>query len=89
MAIYAMMLMGVAPLGSLLAGAIADRVGAPLTVAFGGACAIGGAIAFWRYLPKIRAEARQLIVAQRAATDDPSQIFDQEIAEEVNSPNVS
>ncbi len=44
MAIYAMMLMGVAPLGSLLAGAAADRIGAPLTVAFGGACAIGGAI---------------------------------------------
>jgi len=58
-----MMFMGMAPLGSILAGAAADRIGAPMTVALGGAISIAAAIAFARHLPKIRAEARQLIDA--------------------------
>ncbi|HTQ42199.1 MAG TPA: MFS transporter [Polyangiaceae bacterium] len=36
MAVYAMVFMGMAPLGALLAGAFAQRVGAPWTVAGGG-----------------------------------------------------
>jgi MFS family permease len=64
MSIYSMMFMGMAPLGSLFAGAIAARIGAPWTVAIGGFAAICGAIVFGRNLPKIRVEARQLIMAQ-------------------------
>ncbi len=67
MAVYSMMFMGMAPLGALLAGAAADRIGAPMTVAFGGALAIAGAIAFARYLPKIRVETHQLLTAQGMA----------------------
>jgi MFS family permease len=63
MAVYSMMFMGMAPFGALLSGALADRLGAPRTVALGGVLAIFGAIAFGRYLPKIRVEARQLIDA--------------------------
>ncbi len=67
MAVYSMMFMGMAPLGALLAGAAADRIGAPWTLGLGGAGAIAGAIVFARNLPKIRVEARQLIVAQELA----------------------
>jgi MFS family permease len=63
MAVYSMMFMGMAPFGALLSGALADRIGAPRTVALGGAAAIIGAIAFSRHLPKIRVEARQLLDA--------------------------
>ncbi|HTR48447.1 MAG TPA: MFS transporter [Verrucomicrobiae bacterium] len=63
MAVYSMMFMGMAPFGSLLSGALADHIGAPRTVALGGVLAILGAIAFGRYLPKIRVEARQLLDA--------------------------
>lgn len=63
MAVYSMMFLGMAPFGALISGALAQRIGAPRTVALGGATAIIGAIAFWRYLPKIRVEARQLISA--------------------------
>jgi len=63
MAVYSMMFMGMAPFGALLSGALADHLGAPRTVALGGVLAILGAIAFGRYLPKIRVEARQLIDA--------------------------
>lgn len=63
MAVYSMMFMGMAPFGALLSGALADHIGAPRTVALGGLLAIVGALAFWRYLPKIRVEARQLLDA--------------------------
>src|SRR6266571_264591 len=64
MAVYSMMFMGMAPIGALLGGALADRLGAPLTVAMGGIASIGAAVWFGLHLPKIRVEARQLIVAQ-------------------------
>jgi MFS family permease len=64
MAVYTMMFMGMAPLGSLLAGALADRVGAPWTVAIGGMGAIWGAARFLRKLPGIQIQARELIAAQ-------------------------
>jgi len=71
MSIYSMMFMGMVPLGALFAGAIADRIGAPWTVAIGGLAAICGAILFGRNLPKIRVEARQLIMAQGLAGGEP------------------
>jgi MFS family permease len=64
MAMYTMMFMGMAPVGSLFAGALADKIGAPWTVALGGLGAIAGAAAFLRRLPSLRLEAQQLIVAQ-------------------------
>jgi MFS family permease len=63
MAVYSMMFMGMAPFGALLAGALAQRLGAPTTVAIGGAVCIAGAAVFWLHLPALRHEARQLIVA--------------------------
>jgi MFS family permease len=64
MAVYAMMFMGMAPIGSLLAGALASHIGAPLTVGIGGAVAIIGAAFFARHVPRIREQARELINTQ-------------------------
>ncbi len=64
MAVYTMMFMGMAPLGSLFAGAMAEKIGAPWTVAIGGAGAIAGAYWFLQKLPEIQREARELIAAQ-------------------------
>ena len=72
MAVYSMMFMGMAPFGAFFGGALADRIGAPRTVAIGGIAAILGALVFGRYLPLIRAEARRLIVAQQTVTAEPS-----------------
>lgn len=67
MAIYSMMFMGMAPLGALLGGFLADQIGAGSTVALGGAfCVAGGLLLLWR-LPAIREEARRLILDQQAA----------------------
>jgi MFS family permease len=73
MSVYSMMMMGMAPLGALLAGALSDRIGAPMTVEIGGVCSILGAIWFGSKLPMIRGEARRLIIAQSYVGGDPPQ----------------
>ncbi len=72
MALYSMMFMGMAPFGALFGGAIADRFGAPITIAAGGVASIGGAIWFGMQLPKVRVEAQRLLVAQMAAGGEPA-----------------
>ncbi len=72
MAVYSMMFMGMAPLGALFAGAVADRLGAPLAVAIGGVGCLAGSAVFARRLPAIRQEARQLIIAQGMAGGEPA-----------------
>ncbi|MPZ16622.1 MAG: MFS transporter [Luteitalea sp.] len=71
MSVYSMMFMGMAPFGALLAGALADAIGPPLTVAIGGAACVGGASLFAYRLPAMRGPARKLIIAQQAAAGDP------------------
>ncbi len=78
MAVYSMMFMGLAPVGALLGGALSDRLGAPWTVAIGGLASVFGAWWFSLQLPKVRAEARQLIMAQAMTPGEP--------AEEMSTP---
>jgi MFS family permease len=82
MAVYSMMFMGMAPLGALLGGALSDRLGAPITVAIGGFASVMGAWWFSAQLPKIRVEARQLIIAQAMAGGEPSEEMTAPVAEE-------
>jgi hypothetical protein len=60
-----------APFGGFLAGAAAERLGAPVTVAIGGCVCLFGSAVFWTRWRTLRIEARQLIVAQQAAAGDP------------------
>lgn len=62
MSFYAMAFQGVAPFGSLIAGAAASRIGAPYTLAIGGGLCILGAAAFAFQLPKIRTFVRPIYV---------------------------
>jgi MFS family permease len=73
MALYSMMFMGMAPFGAFFGGALADRLGAPVTVAIGAVASVLAAVAFGLHLPKIRVEARQLILAQATAAGEPSE----------------
>ena len=72
LAVYSMMFMGMAPFGALFAGWVAERIGAPHTVAAGGLVCLAAAGVFSLRLPSIRAEARELIVAQEMAGGQPS-----------------
>ncbi len=61
MSFYAMSLMGMAPFGSLIAGGAASRIGAPLTVAAGGALCIAASGLFWWKLPSLSREAAPIL----------------------------
>ena len=65
MAVYSMMFLGMAPLGALSAGWLAERAGAANTVALGGAGCILSALIFSLRLPALRREARKLLVADK------------------------
>ena len=54
MGYYTMAFVGMAPFGSLLAGALARVLGAPITLAINGVCCIAGAIWFATRLKSIR-----------------------------------
>lgn len=72
MSVYSMMFMGVAPIGALLAGSLAGVVGAPETVAIGGAICIVGAVFFGFRLRGSRDEARQMIVSMQMTGGEPA-----------------
>ena len=82
MSVYAMSLIGMAPFGALFAGALADRVGAPVTVIMGAVACLGGAAIFGLHLPKIRDEARRLIVAQQFVGGEPAGEMTVRVAED-------
>lgn len=73
MSVYSMMFMGMSPFGAFFGGALAHRIGAPITVAVGGVACVLGAIWFGRALPDLRVEARRLIIAQGLAAGEPAQ----------------
>jgi MFS family permease len=69
MAFYTMAFMGTAPFGSLLAGGLAARIGAPRTLLVGGcACILGGAL-FGLHLPRLRQLARPIYVERGILTE--------------------
>jgi MFS family permease len=69
MAFYTMAFLGTAPLGSLLAGALAARIGAPETILLGGViCALGG-VWFGFRLPALRDEVRPIYRARGIIPD--------------------
>jgi len=83
MALYSMSFMGLAPFGALFGGALAHRFGAPITVAVGGVACVIAALWFWHILPKMRVEARRLIVAQGLAGGEPPAELNAQPVEEV------
>jgi MFS family permease len=54
MAFFTMAFMGMAPIGSLIAGWLAARIGSPVTVRLGGLTCIAGAVAFAVVRPRLR-----------------------------------
>jgi len=88
MAMYSMMFMGMAPVGSLLAGALAGRLGAAATVGLGGVFCVAGGVLLFALLPGLRGEARQLILAQQPAAL-PQSLAGTETGPPLTSPSSS
>jgi MFS family permease len=62
MSFYTMAIMGITPFGSLLAGSLAHRIGAPHTLLFGGIGCILAALWFARRFPRLREWVRPIYV---------------------------
>ena len=65
MSYYTMAFVGMAPFGSLLAGALAHAIGAPRTVIISGIACIAGSLWFWSRMTAIRKEMRPIYRAPR------------------------
>ena len=72
MSVYSMMFMGLAPVGSLLAGTIAGFVGPAETVAIGGTICLIGATVFALQLPKLGPQGREMLVAMQMSGGEPA-----------------
>lgn len=62
MSFYTAAVMGTTPFGSLLAGAVAARIGAPYTLLISGICCTVGALWFAKTLPSLRRDVRPIYV---------------------------
>ena len=62
MSFFTMSFMGMTPFGSLLAGALASRIGAPVTVLIGGVACLAGGFLFAACLPSLRDKVRPIYV---------------------------
>jgi MFS family permease len=74
MSFYAMALRGMAPFGSLLAGGLAGRIGAPNTLMIGGVSCFLGALVFARKLPLLREMVRPIYVRMGIVSEAASGI---------------
>ena len=72
MSVYSMMFMGLAPLGSLLAGTLAGMIGAPETVALGGVICIIAALTFRYLAAPLQEEGRRMIVSMQMTGGEPA-----------------
>jgi len=69
MSLYSMAVIGMSPFGSLAAGWLASRIGAPITLALGGAVCLLWAFSFARKIPEMRKVARPIYARMGILTD--------------------
>ncbi len=69
MGLFTMAFMGMVPFGSLLAGSLASKIGAPNTLLLGGTCCVIGALMFVRKLPSLREKVRPIYIEKGIIPD--------------------
>jgi MFS family permease len=62
MSLYTMAFIGMAPFGSLIAGTLANNIGARYAILIGGMSCLAGGVLFAAYLPRIRRKIRPIYV---------------------------
>ena len=70
MGFYTMAFMGMVPFGSLLAGSLANNIGAPNTVMIGGVACILGSVLFAKKLPSLRRITRPIYVEKGIISEE-------------------
>jgi MFS family permease len=74
MSFYAIAFIGMAPLGSLIGGIIASKIGASFTLALCGLLSIAGAIFFYSRLPEIRKYVRPIYLRMGIIQEMPTEL---------------
>ncbi|OPY74899.1 MAG: Tetracycline resistance protein, class C [Syntrophorhabdus sp. PtaU1.Bin050] len=74
MSFYAMAFMGMAPFGSLLAGGLASKIGAPYTLTISGLACVAGSLLFLTKLPLMRRLVRPIYVQVGAIRELPTDL---------------
>ena len=74
MAFYTMAFFGTVPIGSLIAGVVADRIGAPATIRLGAVVCILSGLWFARMLPTIREAVRPIYVQRGIIAAPPVEV---------------
>ena len=86
MSFYTMAFMGTAPFGSLLAGSVAEKIGAPNTLLIGGIGCVIGALWFQQALPRLRQFVRPIYIEKGILPELQKGIFN--TAEVTTPPEV-
>jgi len=71
MSLFTLAFMGIAPLGSLLAGSLAHWMGAPFTLLIAGVLCLGASFSFLWRLPRLRAMIRPIYVQKGILNNMP------------------
>lgn len=71
MGLYTMAFLGLSPFGSLLIGAVSERIGAPLTIFFSGLSSLLAALVFFSQFPKLKKVAMPVMLAKGIIEDVP------------------
>jgi len=74
MSFYAMAIRGMAPFGSLLAGGLASKIGAPHTLMIGGVSCVLGSLMFAAKLPLLREMVRPVYVRRGIISEAASRV---------------
>jgi len=80
MSYYTIAFVGMAPFGSLLAGAFAHAIGAPRTVMVSGIACVAGAAWFWSRMKAIRKEMRPVYEQLGIIPPRPSTLVEEEVS---------
>ena len=75
MSFYTMAFMGTAPFGSLIAGSLAQRIGAPHTLLLGGIGCVAAAAWFFWSLPRLRRFVRPIYIEKGILTEARRGVF--------------
>jgi len=71
MAVHVMMFMGMAPFGSFIAGAVAEKLGAPIAISMGAVLCLAGSVLFMARLPGLRFATQS---SMRTHIDEPESV---------------
>lgn len=74
MSFYSMSFMGMAPIGGLIAGIVAEKIGAPLTVIISGSAAVIGSLFFARRLSIINKLVQPILMEHDTIPESPPEI---------------